>query len=872
MRLWMIWMSCLFYMVVPLSAQSGAKEEPLLTIHLEKVSLREILSVMEEQSGYFFSYESSLIESYQQHSLTLRQVPFSEGLKRLFDTLPLTYQQIGRSIILRSHIRTYTIAGFIRDKMSGESLIASSVMDRLSSRGVVTNNSGFYSLTLPVGKVRLQASYVGYAPLECTFDLHKDTLIDLSLKPWGQLKEVVVEGNDPRSDLNHAELGMITLTPKEVKQVPTLLGEPDLVKTLQQTPGVAIGTETMAALYVRGGDLDENLVWMDGVPLYQVGHLGGIFSAFNPEAVKLAGFYKGSFPTRFGERLSSVVDVRSRDGDLYNYHGNASLGLIAGNVNLSGPIVKGRTSFHVACRRSWMDAILSPALAITRWVGQGAFDTYFRYAFQDVNAKINHKLSETGRLEAGLYYGDDLMKLREKSIEPNTAAYRNYQWRWGNLTSFLNWNQLFGQKLFGNLTLFYSRYRSRVHNRHENSYERLSSRLQRSRIDDIGCRFLLDYTFHSAHLLKSGAEYVFHSYQPRQEILNGLLQQQMHRYGQELALFVEDDWQLTKRLQLHGGVRFSYYNTLHKGYVSVRPRLSLRYRCLPHLSLKASYAETNQYVQMLSDTYASLPSDIWMPVTQKIRPMSARIGSVGLYSDKLQGYTCSVEGYYKQMNRVLEYKDYRNLLMLLAPLDEQVTEGSRRSYGVEMMVRKNSGKLTGWVGYTLSWTDCFFPELNRGKRFPFRFDNRHKLNVVAAYRLNPKVELTAAWTVASGNHLTVATEMYKIPLEPLLYNDYYPAAGSYNRYNTYTKAYTDRRNNEQLPTYHRLDLGMTLRRPLKHGRMGIWSFGLYNAYCRMNPITLRPIYEGDDPSKMELKMKSYSLLPVIPSASYTYKF
>ena len=868
MRIWMIGIIALFFIAGPLSAQSKEKEEPLLTVHFEKVSLREILSEIERQSGFYFSYESSIIEPYQHLSLVLQQVPLSEGLNRLFASLPLSYQQTGHSIILRSCPRTFTLAGFVRDQESGESLIASSVMDRCSSKGVVTNSFGFYSLTLPVGKIRLQASYVGYAPKEYIFDLKKDTLIDLSLKPWSHLQEVVVEGNDPRSEMNHAHLGMITLTPKEVKQIPTLLGEPDLIKTLQQTPGVAMGTETIAALYVRGGDSDENLVWMDGVPLYQIGHLGGLFSAFNPEAVKLAGFYKGSFPARFGERLSSVVDVRSRDGDLYHYHGSVSLGLIAGNVNLSGPIVKGRTSFHVAYRRSWLDAIVSPALAIVRGIGKGSFDTYFRYAFQDMNIKVSHKLSTAGRLETGLYYGDDFMKLKEKSVEPSHTPYRNYQWHWGNLTSFLNWNQLFSQKLFGNLTLFYSHYRSKVRNRYENSFESLSNQLQHSRMDDIGCRFLLDYTFHRNHLLKSGAEYIFHNYKPRQEIKDGKLKQQMHLNGHELSLFIEDDWHLTQQLKLHWGVRLTHYNTLQQGYTSIRPRISLRYHCLPHLSLKVSYAEANQYIQMLSDTYANLPTDIWMPVTKNIRPMYSRIGSVGFYSDKLEGYLCSIEGYYKQMYRVLEFKDFRNLLMIATPLDKQVTEGRRRSYGVEMMMKKNSGKLTGWVGYTLSWTDCLFPELNKGERFPFRFDNRHKLNIVAAYQLNPKVELTAAWTFASGNHITIATEMYELPDNPLNQVEDLIANG----FNESEGAYTDQRNNVQLPTYHRLDVGMKLRRPLKKGRMGIWSFGLYNAYCRMNPITVRQKYEPVSSSKWKAKLKSYSLLPIIPSVSYTYQF
>lgn len=847
---------------------------PALTVDMQHVPLLHILSELEKQTGLFFSYESSLVDEYRDVSLTVREADLQNCLKRLFAPLPLSWQVTGRYIILKRALRQYTISGFVRDSSSYESLIAASVMDELSGKGVVTNNYGFYSLTLLAGKIRLSTSYVGFEPATMTFELTKDTLIDLPLKARSRLEEIVIEGTHSRSELSHARLGMLTLTPKEVKQVPSLLGEPDLIKTLQMTPGVAMGTETMADLYVRGGDSDENLIWMDGVPLYQVGHLGGLFSTFNPDVVKLAGFYKGSFPACFGERLSSVVDVRTNEGDMYHYHGNATLGLIAGNMNLSGPIVKGRTSFNVAVRRTWMDAILSPMLAVIRKVGDGGFDSYFRYAFQDVNLKINHKLSEQGRLEAGLYYGDDFMKMNEKPVVETSYPYRNYSWRWGNLSSFLNWNQAFSQKLFGNATLFYSRYRSKVDNWKENSWEVTYSSQKRSRIEDVGVRFLLDYMPRLSHHLKGGTEYLFHIYRPEQVLGRRFFTRKMYGYGNEWALFAEDDWNLTSRLRMNLGIRFSYFHTQQAGYASLRPRVSLRYRLFPHLSLKASYSEMNQYIHQLGDTYASLPTDIWLPVTGRIRPMYSRIVSAGLYSDRLDGYVCSIEGFHKTMNRVLDYTDYRYMNSVLDPIDEQITEGRRRSYGVEMMVKKTTGKLTGWAGYTLSWTDCLFPALNEGKRFPFRYDNRHKLNIVAAYKLNPKIELTAAWSYASGNHLTFLLERYYMPDDPL--------SGIRSEYVNYGYDYfdwgmlgfdTSKRNNVQLPAYHRLDLGINISRPLKKGRMGVWSIGLYNAYCRMNPIALQITYRmepGQD--KPQAVLQTYSLLPVIPSVSYTYKF
>lgn len=902
MSLILLLLISVFLLPAPAAYAQSVPEEPRVTLDVEQTTLTDVLKEIERQTGVFFAYESDWIAGLPPVSLHVEKQALSICLKALLAPLPVTYRITSRYVILKKKRRYYTLSGFVRDSVSDECLINASVFDRISGQGGVTNNYGFYSLTLPPGQVSVSTSYVGYAPVEQTFVLDRDTLIDLLLSPRSRLSEIVVEGNDPHGLVSEAQLGKMILTPKEIRQVPALLGESDLVKTLQMTPGVAMGTEAMASLYVRGGNADENLVLVDGNPIYQIGHLGGLFSAFNPDAVKLAGFYKGSIPARYGERLSSVVDVHTRDGDMYHYHGSASIGLIAGKLNLSGPLVKGRTSFNIALRRTWFDVLSGPAFALANKIGSTHNDIHLRYAFHDLNVKLNHLVSDRSRLEAGLYYGDDFLKVHNiyndfaDDKEHPADEHERFKWRWGNLAASLGWNYRVNYKLFTNLSLFYSRYRSKVDTENERLWGKdvagewvnRSEREQqnRSRIEDIGGRFQVEYLPGAGHYFRAGSEYIFHGYRPEsrkehavyrddvtQSVWNGGYAAASDN-GHELAVYAEDDWELSSRLKFNLGLRFSYFHTDGKGYAALRPRLALRYRFLPAFSLKASYARMNQYVHLLSETYLAIPSDLWLPVGRRIRPMVSRIGSIGIYSDFLKGFDCSVEGYYKTMDHLLEYREDKYLLPTVSHWEDQVTEGSGRSYGLEAMVKKRAGRLTGWVAYTLSWSDRLFPQLNRGRRFPSRFDNRHKLNIACAYKLSRKVELTAAWTYASGNWQTVPIEEYHEG--EMSGKDHARWEYPYDFGITQVGFYTDSRNNVQLPAYHRLDIGVNLYRPKKKGRMGIWNFSLYNAYCRMNPVSVR-LYQSNPFPQMWTSSKirqiqTFSLLPVIPSFSYTYQF
>ncbi|MGM9759819.1 MAG: TonB-dependent receptor domain-containing protein [Parabacteroides sp.] len=804
--LWLVlWWSC----GVMLLAQPSQSSR--LTLQCQHVPITAILTTLEQQSGYFFSYESSIVEGLNDCSLQAKHWTLDKCLRQLLVPNGLDYQVVGQTIILR----------------------------RQST---------------------------GMPP---AIPLHQSAA-DTTLR--ASLDEVVVEAHNPLSPLQSTQPGLLTLTPKEVRQAPSLLGEPDLFKTLLLTPGVAQGTDLFSSLYVRGGDADQNLYWLDGVPLYQTSHLGGLFATFNTDIVKLAGFYKGSFPARYGERLSSVLDARSEPDDTAHYHGCASLGLIAGKFYLTGPLIPGQSSFSVAYRRTWLETFTEPAMAIVRGIGQGTFDTYFRYAFQDLNVNVSYRLPKQGQLKAGLYYGDDLFRLHEKPVEKDLDIYRNYRWRWGNLASTLRWEQPWKSTLHTEAQLFYSRFLSNIHNRLEQKELVLeNARQQRSLIRDIGGRFTLDALPHSSLLFKTGVEYQFHTFHPYLSY-GPFIQRNERIQGHEWALFTDEMWEATSRLRIQLGLRLSHYRTAEKHYTTLQPRLSARYQLRPHLSLKAAYAENSQYIHQVSENYLSLPSDLWLPTSGTWRPMSSRITTLGLYSDKLSGLICSMEAYYKTMDHLLDYLHSYQSISVSSSLADEVTEGSGRSYGVEWMVKKPSGRLSGWIGYTLSWTDRHFPELNGGKRFPARFDNRHKLNIVATYQLKPHMELTAAWSLSSGNWLTFPTEYYSMPnmsnqpeTDPLrqLNSSYFSLIKN---------ELADRRNNVQLPYYHRLDLSLQLIRPLKKGRKGIWSFGLYNAYCRMNPISLSILYKQNATGQYEPHLNTYAILPTLPSVSYTYQF
>ncbi|MDR1919890.1 MAG: TonB-dependent receptor [Tannerellaceae bacterium] len=784
--------------------------------------------------------------------------------------------------------KTLTISGYIYDAPSKETLIGANVYAQHTQKGTVSNNYGFYSISLPQGEVALNISYVGYQSVELRFNLSKDTVIDVSMEASVSLQEVVVEARKGvLSNVSNTQLGALSLSPAMIKSVPAIMGEVDLVKVLQQMPGVSAGTEGFSGLYVRGGNKDENLYLIDGNPVYDVNHLLGFFSTFNADAIKSTEFYKGNFPARFGGRLSSVVDVRTKDGNMQAYHGSFTLGLVSSKAQLEGPIIKDKASFNIAFRRTYLDLITTPLL----WIVNAQTDNeknHFGYSFYDLNAKLNYKFSDRSRMYLNWYSGEDAFKVRQEwTYDYEQTAMRSengVRWNWGNQLTSLNWNYIFDSRLFANMSAIYSRFHSGIKLydwQHDQTDDRSAqSRMEmnnESGIEDLGYRVDFDYMPIPHHYIRFGSNYLFHTFQPETNTTSS-----SSSYGEvssgdttrfhnnrlqahEWAVYAEDDIELTPWLRTNIGLNFSLFNVEHKTYTSLQPRLSARFLLHENLSFKASYARMNQYVHLLSSSAISLPTDLWVPVTKNIRPMISNQLSAGLFFKLQQTYDISLEAYYKKMSHVIDYRDGVSLFSSSAAWQERVAEGEGEAYGLELLVQRTAGKLTGWAGYGLSWADRQFPggEINGGRKFWAKYDNRHKINLVLSYKLNDKIEINGSWTYYSGNRMTVAFEQYEQP--PLI-------PGGQSSVETYFRD----RNNYRMSDYHRLDLGFNFYRPKKKGRMGIWNLSLYNAYSRLNPMMAMPRHEFTEDEQghtiQKAKMREYSLFPIIPSFSYTYKF
>jgi hypothetical protein len=810
----------------------------------------------------------------------------------------------------------HTVSGYVYDRSSRETLIGASVFDRISEKGAASNNYGFYSIALPEGEVDLRASYVGYGAETRRFNLVKDTTINLSMDASAMLDEVVVEAQSRRrsmTDVLDASPGAIRISPAVLRTVPAFMGEVDLVKALQQTPGVSSGTEGFSGMYVRGGNRDENLYLIDGNPVYDVNHLFGFFSTFNPDAIKSAEFYKGSFPARFGGRLSSVVNVRTKDGNMQDYHGTFTVGLISSKIQLEGPIVKDRASFNVAFRRTYLDLILTPALWIVNARSKDE-KNYASYHFYDLNAKLNYRFSDRSRMYINWYSGEDAFRIKQKwyynstvyDFDKNGVAVEtddrvsSYSengagWKWGNMLASLNWNYVFSPQLFANISAIYSRFHSDI-NIYDMSVDKANDvetdrsrteMIHNSGIRDIGYRMDFDYSPHPNHTVRFGSNYLFHTFRPEESGTLSLgrtgdaadvASDRLHGrelQAHELSLYAEDDMDITSALKVNAGLHFSLFHVEKKTYAGLQPRLSARYLLGRDWSVKASYAMMNQYVHLLSASTISLPNDLWVPVTRNIRPMISNQFSTGVYHELNRTWHFSLEGYWKAMNHVIEYRDGASMFSASTEWQDRVAMGRGTAYGIEWLVQKPEGRLNGWLGYGLSWADRRFPngEVNGGRRFWAKYDSRHKINLAAGYKLSDRVDVNGTWTYYTGGWMTVGLESYD--RSPVLPGESVSQQTGYSPYRDDIKHY-ESRNNYRMSDYHRLDLGLNIHRPKKNGHTGMWSISIYNVYARKNPSFAFPgtenVVDANGNVTQKPVIQEISILSFIPSISYTYTF
>ena len=768
------------------------------------------------------------------------------------------------------HAQKYTISGYIRDAASGEPLISANLYDQHSGAGAVTNTYGFYSLTLPADSVKLSFSYIGYDTERHSFLLHEDTTLNITLSGAVLLEQVeVVDTKGGGRIEERTQMSQIDIPVEQIKRVPALLGEVDVLKALQLLPGVQSGGEGQNGLYVRGGSPDQNLVLLDGVPVYNVSHLLGIFSVFNADAIKNVTLTKGGYPARYGGRLSSVLEINMKEGNLQEFHGEGAIGLISSKLALEGPIVKDKTSFLVSGRRTYADLIFGPIIRASQAPGS---DLKVRLFFYDVNAKLQHKINENHRLYLSGYLGSDVFgnKYSEDGFSFDGGI------DWGNAISALRWNWQLNNKLFANTTLTYSRYRIDILAAFEDSYEGMKEAYSAkyfSGIKDLAARVDFDYIPNPRHYVRFGASAINHTYEPGALALKAEFDEEkfdtlvgsQNAFSNELALYLEDDMQFGA-LKANLGVHLSGFSVDGEFYTSVQPRLGLRYLLSNKLALKGSFATMAQYINLLTSESFSLPTDLWVPSTARIKPQQSWQAALGAARTFGDAYEISLEGYYKQMHNVLSYKEGASFLFGLEnDWQDKVTQGDGESYGLEVFIQKKKGRLSGWLGYTLSWNWREFEEINGGKRFPFRYDRRHDISLVLNYDVDERVSFSAAWVYGTGNAVSLPT--YRYPYEVY----------SYPPYLDYSEVETGGEKNAfRMTDYHRLDISMEIKKKRPRWERK-WALGLYNAYYHRNPyyITLNKDYEYDPNTGNEVVKRTFrevSILPLIPSVSYQFKF
>lgn len=723
------------------------------------------------------------------------------------------------------------------------------------------------------------------------------------------LDEVIVSATGARRNLKAAEMGRHVLGKAAIMKLPVLFGEPDVVKALQTLPGVSQGVEGFTGLYVHGGDNDQNLFLYNGLPLYHVSHLGGIFSSFNVTTIRNVDFFKAAFPARYGGRISSITSINMAEPDFERFDGQFTVGLLAANGYVTGPIVKDKLAFSAAVRRSWIDIVGLPALAVVNAVQKkNGKKTIAGYNFTDFNARLDWRVGG-GKIYAIGYYGQDYLKIGDRQFEATADSYisgpdgkpvpvtpdgsqtsffdeSTNRLSWGNWGASVNADYRLGRGMV-NAVVYYSHYSSHYRQKSEHQTDMADAatygytlNTTRNSIADIGVNAQYMQQFAQLYLLKAGAGYVHHNYHP--EGLVNEYADAANRWSdnngnpsvkaEEAFAYVDNLFNFGERASLDVGLRFVDYMIQGSAFPRLEPRASVRVNLTDDYSVKASYARINQFVQQVSSNYINLPTDLWQPVGAGKKPLGSDQYSLGVYGNLPHDMYFSVEGWYKRMRNLVEYREGISSLNPGLTWNEKTTTGRGWAYGVDLSVTREIGRVTGTVSYGLMWNWRKFAELNGGLKFPAKFDNRHKININATYRLNDRIEFNAGWTYMTGNRLTLSLYNYDEPGN--MFPDA-PSTGIAGSGFDWEQAsgldYYSGRNNVRFPAYHRLDLGMSLYKRLRNGRRTIWNFGLYNAYCRMNAMTIRKDdFVGLD--RESRAFQKFSLIPIVPSVSYTYEF
>ncbi|MFK8160882.1 MAG: TonB-dependent receptor plug domain-containing protein, partial [Lewinella sp.] len=712
---------------------------------------------------------------------------------------------------------------------------------------------------------RLRFSYIGYQSREFTIALRGDQKLDVKLSPSVDLQVVEVTSDRGERIEQQTQMSRTEVPVAQIKRIPALLGEVDVLKTLQLLPGVQSGGEGATGLYVRGGSPDQNLVLLDGVPIYNVSHLLGIFSVFNADALRNVTLTKGGFPARYGGRLSSVLEINMKEGNLNKWEGEGSVGLISSKLTVSGPINKGKTSILLSGRRTYADFIAKPLIKSA--ASQDGSEVDLSLYFYDLNAKLQHKVNDKHRLFLSFYSGADVFGTEIKEDGDTFGGGTD----WGNIITAGRWNWEISPKLFMNTTATLSRYEINIDALADDGVDDFRARYV-SGIYDFGGKVDLDYIPNPDHYVRFGGGWTNHTYRPGAVSLKAESEGEVNLdtlvgsqtdYSNEFYAYAEDDFRLGA-LKVNAGLHFSAFSVNDELYTSLQPRLGLRYLLKDDVSIKASFSTMQQYINLLTSEALSLPTDLWVPSTDRVRPQSSWQVAGGVAKTFGDQFEVSVEAYYKQMKNVVSFREGASFILGLEDAwEDKVTQGDGEAYGLELFIQKKQGRFTGWLGYTLSWNWRQFDEINSGERFPFRYDRRHDLSIVGNYNLSDRVWVSGAFVYGTGNAVSLPTFGYR--------------TASRDDNSGFTSRFVEsgvEKNSFRMSNYHRLDFSISFRKKKRKWER-TWVIGAYNAYWHRNPYFLTAgdfTTCEDGQCTTERRVREISILPIIPSVSYQFKF
>ena len=781
----------------------------------------------------------------------------------------------------------YTLSGYIKDAKTGEALVGASVFIENNAKGTSTNVYGFYSITISSQLTIVRYSYIGYNQIEKSIDLNKDLRLNIELsEKQDVLDEVIIESKQSDQNTQSTQMGKIELSMDKVKTIPAFMGEVDILKTIQFLPGVSSGGEGNTGFYVRGGGPDQNLILLDEATVYNASHLFGFFSVFNADAIKNVSLTKGGMPSNYGGRLSSVLDITMKDGNYKSFQTDGGIGLIASRLTLQGPIKEDTASYIISGRRTYIDVLTEPFIPDTSsFKGSG-------YFFYDLTAKLNWRLSDKDRLYLSSYFGRDVFTFNNQDLD------FIFNVPWGNATASLRWNHLFSDKIFVNTTAVFTDYNFAFEGGSSSFNFKLASGIRDYNLKQ-------DYTYYhsSLHNFKFGWNYTFHRFIPSSlSASSGDVefdtQDDVKVFGNESAIYLLDEWNINESLKINLGFRLSMYQHIGpfkryfknpnsgvtdstreysnfqtiKTYFGPEPRFSARYLLPDQSSFKIGFAHNYQYIHLASISSVSLPTDLWFPSTEIVKPQIGTQYSLGYFKNFSENkYETSIELYYKDLRNLIEYKE--NSFPednLNNNVDNQLTFGNGYSYGAEFFLKKRMGNFNGWIGYTYSKTMRKFDEIDNGDWFPAKYDRRNDLSVVAQYQINDRVNIGAVFVYATGNSLSLPERRW-FSLEE-------------NRIITVWS----KRNQYRLDPYHRLDISVTIdSKPFKEvfnkktnkseriekKVVSSWNISVYNLYNRANPYFIFFDYSGDPlEGTAEFGASQVSLFPILPSITWNFKF